>query len=49
MAPERASSVGAHAVTSEAQAAASDGFVTYDELGGPQLDTALWSRHGCRC
>jgi uncharacterized protein DUF6081 len=30
-------------VTSEAQAAASDGFVTYDELSGPQLDAALWS------
>ena len=30
-------------MTSEAQAAASDGFVTYDELSGPQLDAALWS------
>ena len=24
-------------------AAARDGFVTYDELGGPDLDAALWS------
>ena len=30
-------------MTSEAQAPASDGFVAYDELSGPQLDAALWS------
>src|SRR5918994_3246917 len=27
----------------EAAAAARDGFVTYDELRGPDLDAALWS------
>jgi hypothetical protein len=27
----------------QASAAARDGFVTYDELGGPDLDAARWS------
>jgi hypothetical protein len=31
------------AVTPETQAAAGDGFVTYDELRGPDLDAARWS------
>ena len=30
-------------MTSETQAAARDGFVTYDELRGPDLDAARWS------
>jgi hypothetical protein len=36
---------GAEAVTpeTEAAAAARDGFVTYDELRGPDLDAARWS------
>jgi hypothetical protein len=37
--------VGTEAVTPEtqAEAAARDGFVTYDELTGPDLDATLWS------
>jgi Family of unknown function (DUF6081) len=31
------------AVRPETQAAARDGFVTYDELAGPELDAARWS------
>ena len=30
-------------MTTETRAAARDGFVTYDELGGPELDPARWS------
>jgi hypothetical protein len=30
-------------VTPQAPAAAGDGFVTYDELRGPDLDAARWS------
>jgi hypothetical protein len=30
-------------VTPETQAAADDGFVTYDELRGPDLDAGRWS------
>ena len=39
------SALGAEAVTPETQAAAAarDGFVTYDELRGPDLDAARWS------
>jgi hypothetical protein len=39
------SALRAEAVTSETQAAAAarDGFVTYDELRGPDLDAARWS------
>jgi hypothetical protein len=46
MATHRArSAVGTEAVTPEMQAAAAarDGFVTYDELRGPDLDAARWS------
>jgi hypothetical protein len=32
----------------QARAAARDGFVTYDELGGPDLDAARWARRACR-
>jgi hypothetical protein len=41
----RRSALGAEAVTPETQApaAARDGFVTYDELRGPDLDAARWS------
>jgi hypothetical protein len=37
--------LGADAVTPETQdeAAADGGFITYDELRGPDLDAALWS------
>ncbi|MGH2823137.1 MAG: DUF6081 family protein [Thermoleophilaceae bacterium] len=40
----RRSALGADAVTPETQvpAAAGDGFVTYDELGGLELDAARW-------
>jgi hypothetical protein len=34
---------GAEAATPETQAAAGDGFVTYDELRGPDLDAGRWS------
>jgi hypothetical protein len=37
----RRSALGAEAVTQEAQAAG-DGFITYDELSGPDLDAARW-------
>jgi Family of unknown function (DUF6081) len=39
------SALGAEAVTAETQAAAAarDGFVTYDQLRGPDLDAARWS------
>jgi hypothetical protein len=37
------SAPGAEAVTPESQAAAGDGFVTYDELRGPDLDAGRWS------
>jgi Family of unknown function (DUF6081) len=46
MATHRArSAAGTEAVTPETQAAAAggDGFVTYDELRGPDLDAARWS------
>jgi hypothetical protein len=46
MATDRARSApGAEAVTPERQAAAAarDGFVTYDELSGPDLDATRWS------
>ena len=46
MATERArSALGAEAVTPEtpAGAAARDGFVTYDELRGPDLDATRWT------
>jgi hypothetical protein len=46
MATSRArSALGAEAVTpaTQAAAAARDGFVTYDELRGPDLDAARWS------
>jgi hypothetical protein len=43
MATERARSVEAETMAPEAEAAASDGFITYDELIGPGLDAALWS------
>ena len=46
MATHRArSALGAEAVTpaTQAAAAARDGFVTYDELRGPDLDAARWS------
>jgi hypothetical protein len=46
MATSRArSAVGVEAVTlaTQAAAAAGDGFVTYDELRGPDLDAARWS------
>ena len=41
----RRSALGAEAVTPETQApgGAADGFVTYDELGGPDLDAARWN------
>jgi hypothetical protein len=44
------SAPGAEAVTPERQAAAAarDGFVTYDELSGPDLDAARWSPARCR-
>ena len=32
-----------HEAEAQAPAAAGDGFVTYDELGGPDLDAARWS------
>ena len=35
--------LGAELVTPETQAAAGDGFVTYDQLRGPELDAARWS------
>jgi hypothetical protein len=39
------SALGAEAVTpaTQAAAAARDGFVTYDQLSGPDLDAARWS------
>ena len=45
MATYRADLLWAEALTPETQAAAaaSDGFVTYDELRGPDLDAARWS------
>src|SRR5215218_1252667 len=44
MSTDRARSApGAEAVTPETQAAAGDGFVTYDELRGPDLDAGRWS------
>jgi hypothetical protein len=39
----RRSALGAEAVAPETQAAAGDGFVTYDELRGPDLDAGRWS------
>jgi Family of unknown function (DUF6081) len=43
--PSSAAALGAEAMTPEtpAAAAARDGFVTYDELRGPDLDAACWS------
>jgi hypothetical protein len=44
MATSRArAALGAEAATPATQAAAGDGFVTYDELSGPDLDAARWS------
>jgi hypothetical protein len=43
--PNMATDLEADAVTPETQAAAAarDGFVTYDELSGPDVDAARWS------